>query len=108
MIRLDVAEVGEQGQVRETRRREVPRRRPEARLPRRRLNGELPIRPEPVGRAGLVVRLDDDVLVRELSLEMDRLAGRRSESAGQWPPVRPVRMNGPDPPPLVAAQPLRF
>ena len=80
----------------------------EARLSLRQTHRELPEGAEAVRRAGLVVRLDHDAFVGELGLEMDGLAARRAEGAGERTPVGAVGVNGPDAPLLVAAQALRF
>ena len=58
----------------------------------------------------VVVRLDDDVAVGELRLEMGGIGGAVAdlEGADDRAPLRAVRPNRPHSPQVMAAQPLRF
>src|SRR5262249_35462287 len=58
----------------------------------------------------VVIRLNDDAPVGKLGLEMRGVCGAVAdlEGAEKRTPVRSIRMNGPDAPEVVAAQPLRF
>ena len=82
VIGPNVLEAGEQREVGDAGRRKALGAGHEARLPFREAQRELPEGAEAVRRAGLVVRLDDDALIGELGLEMNRLAA--AASRGRW------------------------